>query len=161
MHRKLRWPSPAFVVALTALLVALGGTAVAAGPPFLKFGTPAGGDLAGTYPNPTIAANAVESAEVVDASLRSSDIAVATGVLTDVEPIPLQPGECNGPGRIIDGLQSADFVFAVASARLPNGLFVSGHIEFAPTSAVVIDVCNFSPAPITAPSTTYRFMVIR
>lgn len=40
------------LVAYLALFVALGGTAYAAGP--MKRGDPAGGDLAGTYPSPTL-----------------------------------------------------------------------------------------------------------
>ncbi len=39
---------------------------------------PAGGDLTGTYPGPTIAANALGSAEVVDNSLTGSDVNEST-----------------------------------------------------------------------------------
>jgi hypothetical protein len=64
------------VVAYVALFFALAGTAIAAAPAINR-GDPAGGDLTGTYPNPSIAQNAVNSGKVSDGSLTGADIATA------------------------------------------------------------------------------------
>ncbi len=40
---------------------------------YISIGSPAGGDLTGTYPNPDIAANAVGSAEIADGSIDMAD----------------------------------------------------------------------------------------
>jgi hypothetical protein len=62
---------------------------------------PAGGDLAGTYPNPRLAANAVGPREVADSSVSSAKI--ADGTITTID---LAPGAI-GSAQVADGTIAA------------------------------------------------------
>ena len=68
------------VVGYLALFFALTGVAYAAGP--LKSGDPAGGDLAGSYPNPSVASGAVDTANF------SSTIPAARAIAGSSQTIP-------------------------------------------------------------------------
>jgi hypothetical protein len=133
--------------------------------PPLRVGDPAGGDLTGTYPNPTIAASAVNSLKVADRSLGSDDIALFEGVITaDLGPIP--PGSCPGVGQRRAGLQTSDYVVILPTDPLPfhfpSDLVVQGRIQASDGSGdVVAYVCNFTPFEADPPQTTFRYIVIR
>ena len=77
MLRRLGGHARQNVIAYLALFFALSGGAVAANAA-LKVGDAAGGDLTGTYPNPTIDANKVNSAKVDNDSLTGADVDEST-----------------------------------------------------------------------------------
>ena len=102
MLSKLRFHVRHNVVGYLALFFALTGVAYAAGP--LKPGDPAGGDLTGTYPDPSIAANVVDTGKVSDDSLTGADIDESS--LGKV-----------GDANTLDGKDSTDFIAATTLVR--------------------------------------------
>jgi hypothetical protein len=109
----------------------------------------AGGDLTGTYPNPTITANAVASAEITDGAIVDADIngtaaitvsKLASGTLTHVltstaggtawAPVPAASGTAGGDltGTYPNPTIAAN---AVASAEINDGAIVNADINAA------------------------------
>jgi hypothetical protein len=123
------------VVGYLALFFALTGVAYAAVP--LKSGDPAGGDLTGTYPDPVIAADKVNSAKVFNDSLTGSDINEAA--LSGVTPSGAAGGDLTGnypnPSIASGAVSTADFSATIPAVRA----LATGIQTVASSSRVVLE----------------------
>ena len=110
------------VVGYIALFFALTGVAYAAGP--LKAGDPAGGDLTGAYPDPTIAAGKISG---------GSGGKIADDTVTGADILESSLGQV-GDADTLDGKDSTDFL---AATRLFTGSFSAAGIGFGPNECGV------------------------
>jgi hypothetical protein len=108
----------------------------------LRTGTVAGGDLTGTYPNPTIAANAVSTTKILDGAVTSSKLST-TGVTAATYGSANQVGvfTVDAAGRITQASN-------VTIAGVP------------PTGTAGGDLTGTYPAPLIAPNTVTNAKIV-
>jgi len=145
MRKLLRQPSPAMVVASLALLVALGGTSMAAATQLAKnsVGTPQLKDAA--VSNPKIKNNAVNSAKVANKSLLRSDFApgqLPAGPIGPQGPAgPTGAAGAAGPAGVIGAITVRTSSVGVDGGSAENGAY---------NSARVTRLCNANERAISA-----------
>lgn len=125
-------------------------------------GAAAGNDLTGTYPNPSLALNAVTSAKVQDGSLTLADTALTAGSFTDNLP-SLAAHTCNftspGGAGVVPGGKLLVVTPAGTGAYGAAGSLTVTPAGFDAQPAPLVKICNVSTAAVDPPSETFNYAV--
>lgn len=90
----------------------------------IRTGAPAGGDFSGTYPNPSLASNAVTSSKIVDNTIDNSDIAD-----NSLDATSLATGSVRSDELLDDTIDDADVADnALDASSLATGAVASDEI---------------------------------
>jgi hypothetical protein len=129
------------------------------GPAGTISGVSAGGDLAGTFPNPKIANGAVDSAAVADRTLRLEDFSVLHGKAT-VNLGPIAIGNCITHAIQLDGARFEDVAIVKPSANVSNGLVVF-PVSNGGDGRIQLRVCNTTGSVVDAPEGSWAYALFR
>jgi hypothetical protein len=132
MRNLLHRPSPAMVVACLALLVALGGTSVAAVSQLARNSVGPAQLQTGAVTNPKIRNNAVNSAKVAPRSLLRSDFAAGqlpAGPIGPQGPAgPAGPAGAAGPAGVIGAITVRTNAVSIPSSAATDGLYTTARV---------------------------------
>jgi hypothetical protein len=130
------------------------------GPPGTIDGVNASGDLAGTYPGPEIAPDAVTGANVADGSLQLRDTAALSGqVRVDAPPVPA--GSCLSLRAVVPGVKPYDRALVMPTQNLSPGLFVTPILDTNVADRVLFRVCNATRSAVDPPLGAWAYVVWR
>ena len=122
----------------------------------------AGGGLTGTYPNPTIANDAVGSAQVTDGSLTLNDIAAVNSSVTLSSPFSVPAHSCAEFGGISGDITDGDVIEVypkIDDAGYPPGIVWLSGTQDGDTT-IKVRACNMTDGALdvsgTMPVSIYR-----
>jgi hypothetical protein len=131
-----------------------------AGPPGTITGVAASGDLAGTYPGPTLAADAVGAAEVADGSLLLTDTALLSGQVR-VDAPSIAPHSCKALSAAVPGVKPYDRTLVLPTQNLPGAAFVTQVFNTGVPNRVLFRVCNAGAKALDPPLGGWAYVVWR
>jgi hypothetical protein len=123
-------------------------------------GVAAGGDLAGSYPSPTLAPDSVSGAEIDDGSLLLADTAVLSGQVR-VNPPQIAGQSCLSQSAPAPGLKPYDRTLVLPTQNLPLGLFVTQIFNTNTAGRVLFRLCNATAKPLDPPLGGWAYVVWR
>ncbi len=109
---------------------------------------PAGGALEGSYPDPTIAPDAVGSAEVLNDSLTVFDF-LGADVDGTVSLAGIPDGRCTQVTLAVPDVQMGQVPIVTTRAAVQNGILMYAN-RVASAGTVEVNACNFSGGAMTA-----------
>ena len=130
------------------------------GPPGTIEGVAAGGDLAGAYPSPELAAGAVSGIEVSDGSLRLADTAVLSGQVR-VNPPQVAAHACVSLSGAVAGVKPYDRTLVLPTQNLSAGLFVTQIFNTNAAGRILFRVCNATARALDPPLGGWAYVVWR
>lgn len=124
-------------------------------------GSPAGGALAGTYPDPTLRPESITSTEVADRSLTLADFASRHGQVS-VDLPSIGAHSCMLVQVRIFGIGAKDRAIVSPTLNLPAGIVVMPMLDasISPTS-LRMRVCNITATALNAPEGGWGYVLFR
>jgi len=118
---------------------------------------PAGGGLAGNYPNPTIAANAVGAAQVANGSLNAADAASVTGSF-DLDSPSIAANTCVTLFPTPTGVLTTDVIVVTAPSDMASFPVSVTALGAASDNFIRVRLCNVSAGATDPTNMTFRFV---
>jgi hypothetical protein len=123
-------------------------------------GVTASGDLAGTYPAPTLAPDAIESAEIRDHSLRLTDTSVLSGQAR-IDAPSIAAHSCLSLRATVQGVKPYDRALLLPTQNLPVGVSVTPVFNTNLAGRILFRVCNATAKAIDPPLGAWAYVVWR